>query len=54
MQEKEGPRLEEGEVPEEEIWGVRLGTSGKLQALISAVKELTKVVKNGFEELRML
>ena len=73
---EEGPRLKEGEVPEEtmetveglvtggsgarletlapveEVQEARLGTCDKVQALISAVRELTEVVKNGFEELR--
>ena len=38
--------------PVEEVQDARLGTSGELQALISTVKKLTKVVMNGFKELR--
>ena len=46
-----GLRLETSALVEE-VQGVRLGIIGELQALISAVKELTKVIEDGFAELK--
>ena len=42
----------EEEVPVEKAVEPRMGTSGEVQELVSAVKELTEVVREGFKELK--
>ena len=42
------------EAPAERRREPRMGTSGEVQELVSAVKELTEVVREGFKELKEL